>query len=127
MTRRPDLIGRAHRRLAAVDSIDALLAQVALFLQELPRARLEEIEPDCRPRRIETQQDISHWSRRLERNRMLGAQGTRSLGFRVVHDFFAHAEAQAQRLRSRREHEPQVVTPRRAEPPGPRPFFRRLP
>jgi hypothetical protein len=56
---------------------------------------------------------------------MLGAQGTRSRGFRLVHDFFAHASAQAQRLRSRRELEPRVVMPRRAGSPGPRPSFRR--
>jgi hypothetical protein len=125
VTRQPDVVGRAHRRLAASDSIEALLAQVAVFLQELPAARLEEISADCRPRRIETQRDITHWSQRLDRNRMLGAQGTRSRGFRMVHDFFAHAEAQAQRLRSRRELEPRVVMPRRAEPPGPRPSARR--
>ena len=126
MTRRPDVLGNAHRRLAATRSIDELLAQVELFLQELPRALREEIEPDCRPVRIETQTDISHWSRRLERHRMLGAQGTRSRGFRVVQDYFEHANAQAQRLRRRAELEAQVVTPRRAEPPGPRPSYRLL-
>lgn len=124
MTRQPDVVGRAHRRVAAAGSMDALLAQVALFLQELPVARLDEIAPDCRPRRIDTQNDVAHWARRLDRNWMLGAQGTRSRGFRIVHDFFAHAVAQARRLRARRELEPQVVMPRRAEPPGPRPSFR---
>jgi hypothetical protein len=126
VTRQPDVVGRAHRRLAAAASIDALLGQVALFLQELPMARLEEMAPDCRPRRIDTQNDVTHWAQRLDRNRMLGAQGTRSRGFRIVHDFFTHANAQAQRLRARRELEPPVVMPRRAESPGPRPSVRRL-
>ena len=125
MTRQPDVIGAAHRRLAASGSIDELLAQVESFLRELPPALREEIAPDCRPTRIETQKDVSHWSLRLDRHRMLGAEGTRSRGFRVVHDFVAHAEAQAQRLRRRAEVELRVVMPRRAEPPGPRPSFRR--
>jgi hypothetical protein len=125
LTRRPDVLGNAHRRLSATGSIPALLAAVELFLQELPPARLAEISPDCRPRRIETQRDITHWARRLNRHRMLGAQGTRSRGFRVVLDFFEHAQAQAQRLRSRYDLDTQVVMPRRAEPPGPRPSDRR--
>jgi len=125
LTRQPDVLGDAHRRLAATGSIEELLGQVELFLRELPRALSDEISRDCRPRRIETQKDVSHWSWRMDRHRMLGAQGTRSRGFRVVHDFVAHADAHAQRLRTRTEAELRVVMPRRAEPPGPRPSFRR--
>jgi len=125
VTRVPDVVARAHRRLHAADSIDALLAAVAVFVQELPQACSAALPPDCRPRRIATQQDVQHWSQRLDRERMLGAQGTRSQAFRLVHDFFAHAAAQAQRLRPRRDLEPPVLMPRRAEPPGPRPSARR--
>jgi hypothetical protein len=126
MTRQPDVLGQAHRRLAAAETIEDLLEQVEAFLRGLPRARIEEMTPDCRPRRIHTQKDVSHWSQRLDRYRMLGAEGTRTRGFCMVHDFFAHAQAHAQQLRSRRELQPPVVMPRRVEPPGPRPFFRRL-
>ena len=117
-----DLLGHAHRRLQATTSIDALLAEVALFLEALPRERIEELAPDCRPRRIATQEDVLHWCRRLERHRMLGAQGTRSDAFRMVQDFIAHASAQASRLRPRREGEVSAdAMPRRAAPPWPRP------
>jgi hypothetical protein len=118
MTRKPDFVGRAHRRLAEAQSIEAALAGVALFLQELPQAHLEEMAPDCRPRRVATQEDVLHWSRRLDRQRMIGASGTRSRGFRAVHDFFSHACAQVQRLRPRRDLAPPMVMPRRAAPRG---------
>ena len=126
MTRQPDVLGHAHRRLAATETIEDLLEHVEAFLGDLPRARIDEIAPDCRPRRIHTQRDVTHWSERLDRYRMLGAQGTRTRGFSMVHDYFAHAQAHAQQIRSRRELQPPVVMPRRVEPPGPRPFFRRL-
>jgi hypothetical protein len=124
MTRKPDLVGRAHRRLAAAQSIEATLAGVALFLQELPQVRMDELAPDCRPRRVATRQDVLHWSQRLDRQRMLGASGTRSRGFRAVHDFFAHACAQVQRLRRRRDLAPPVVMARRVAPPWLAPFAR---
>jgi hypothetical protein len=117
MSRNLDFVGRAHRRLAEAQSIEAALAGVALFLQELPQAHLEEMAPDCRPRRVATQEDVLHWSQRLDCQRMLGASGTRSRGFSAVHDFFAHACAQLQRLRPRRDLAPPVVMPRRAAPP----------
>jgi non-ribosomal peptide synthetase component F len=117
LTRKPDLVARAHRRLNAAQSIEAVLAEVALFLQELPHARIEEMATDCRPRRIATQEDVTHWSQRLDRQRMLGASGSRSRGFCTVHDFFAHAAAQVQRLRPRRDYQPPVVIPRRTAPP----------
>ena len=85
MTRAPDLIGAAHRRLSATASIDELLAEVDLFLRELPRALREEIAPECRPTRIETQKDVSHWSRRLERYRMLGTGGQSCRGQRIIY------------------------------------------
>jgi hypothetical protein len=118
MTRKPDFVGRAHQRLAEAQSIEAALAAVALFLQELPQERLDELAPDCRPRRVATQEDVLHWSQRLDRQGMLGASGTRSLGFRAVHDFFSHARARVQRLRPRRDFAPPVVMPGRAAPPG---------
>ena len=120
MTRHPDVVGRAHRRLRAADSIEAVLAVVAVFLQELPQARIEALPADCRPRRIATQEDVLHWAQRLESQRMLGAQGTRSPGFRALHDFFLHAAVQANRLRPRRVFDPPVAIPRRIGAPGPR-------
>jgi hypothetical protein len=111
MTRKPDLVGRAHRRISAAKSIEATLAGVALFLQELPQERMDELAPDCRPRRVATQDDVLHWSQRLDRQRMLGASGTRSRGFRAVHDFFSHACAQVQRLRPRRDFAPPAIMP----------------
>lgn len=121
MSRRPDVVGSAHRRLQAADSIDAVLVEVAVFLQELPHACIEGLLPDCRPRRIATQDDVLHWAQRLERQRMLGAQGTRSPGFRALHDFFTHAAVRAHRLRPRRDFDPPSILPRRVEAPGPRP------
>jgi hypothetical protein len=117
VTREPDLVGRSHARLTAARSIEAVLAEVAVFLQELSQARIDEIAVDCRPRRVATQEDVLHWSRRLDRQRMLGASGTRSRGFSIVHDFFAHAAVRMQRLRPRRDYDPPVFMPRRAAPP----------
>jgi hypothetical protein len=125
VTRETDRVGRAHARLTAAQSIEAVLAEVAAFLQELPQARVEEIATDCRPRRVATQEDVLHWSQRLDRQRMLGASGTRSRGFSIVHDFFAHAAVQVQRLRPRRDYDPPVVMPRRAAPPWLPPSGRR--
>jgi hypothetical protein len=120
-----DPIGRAHRRLHAAGSIDAILDEVARFLDGLPHEHLEQVAHDCRPRRVATQQDLKHWCDRLERYRMLGSRGTRSPGFRVVHDFFLHAAARAYLVRPRRDPDPAVVTLRRVAPPGPRPSARR--
>ena len=87
---------RGRREIAAAESMEALLGEVARFLAALPGVERASVPEGFLPRYIRTQQDLSHWAARLH---PLQGEGD---ALRAVRDLVVHAARHAQHLRPRR-------------------------